>query len=318
MSIATLLKSINVGGKEFLLNKDLGIAPYFTFLIRKRIRQKKTCNIAVTGEAGDGKSYTGNQVATHLYKGWGSLDDKYAKKDPDFGLPGVVYGYNAYLKILLEVGMGYPIVFDEPSYAMGKREWYKQINQALVKTVESARSMVKPLIIPIINSSLLDKTIRSYLIQFMIVMHDRGKGVVYRIQPSQFQDKVYRKFICRIRYGMMENDRCNKDSCLGCKDIQGCQLLRARYEKKKASIMHSRYEQDLVETERMETSILTLKQLENIVFPHYKEFSKDRTLSVLLMQTVLREKLGIRIGRNKAYELGSSIKYNHQELFDQE
>lgn len=149
-------------------------------------------------------------------------------------------------------------------------------------------------------------------------MNDRGRGVVYRIQPSQFQDKVYRKFRCKIRYGMMDIDQCNRDTCLGCKELDECQIFRARYEKKKASIMISRYEQDLVETERMETSQLTINQLELIAFPHYEEYTKDKVLSVLLMQTVLREKLGIRIGRNKAYELGSTLKYNHQDVFDKE
>jgi len=313
----TEIKTVNIGGHEFKQNASLGIGPYFTNEIRKRVRKKKACNIAVVGEAGDGKSYTGLQVCRHLRKGWGMLNDRFAKYDPDYALPGVVYSYKEYLNILLKVGMGYPIEFDEPSYAMGKREWYKQINQALVKTVESARSMVKPLIIPIINISLLDKTIRGYLIQFMIVMHDRGKGVIYRIQPSQFQDKVYRKFFCTIRYGMMDNNQCNKDSCLGCRKLDNCYLMRARYEKKKANVMIERYEQDLVESERMETSQLTIDQLVKIALPHKELFTRDRVLNVLLMQTVLREELGIRIGRNKSYELGSTIKYTHPELFDE-
>lgn len=312
-----LLERINIGGWTFYQNADLGIAPYFTNTIRKRVKQKKTCNIAVVGEAGEGKSYQAAQVCRHLRKGWGELDDRYAKIDSDYKLPGIVFSYNQYLNVLLQVGMGYPIEFDEPSYAMGKREWYKQVNQALVKTVESARFMVKPLVIPIINMALLDKTIRSYLIQFMIVMTDRGKGIVYRIKPSQHQDKVYRRFFCRITYGMMDNDLCKKDSCIGCRKSETCQLFRARYERKKQDIQLQRYEQDLTETEKLEATRLTINQLEEIIFPHHDKYTEDGKLNVVRMQTVLSEKLGIRIGRNKSYTLADLLKYNHPETFSE-
>ena len=33
--------------------------------------------------------------------------------------------------------MGKCIVFDEPSYALGKRDWYKEIQKVLVHTIES-------------------------------------------------------------------------------------------------------------------------------------------------------------------------------------
>jgi len=269
----------------------------------------------VCGEAGEGKSYVGIEIGRSIDQTFGKLTSKYAKIDPLFGLPQVVFSYKGYLEVLLKLGRGHPIVFDEPSYAMGKREWYKQVNQALVKTVESARFMVKPLIIPIINTSLLDKTIRSYLIQYMVVLHDRGKGVVYRIQASQFQDKVYKRFLCRIRYGLMDHRECNKDSCLGCKKMEGCYLLRARYEKKKSSIQMKRYEQDLVDSYAVEGSRLTLEQLASLVIPLKEHFVEDNKINVVQMKLILRTEHGVRIGKNKSYDLKALLQLQHPNLF---
>jgi len=310
-----LLKSINIGGKEFKWNRDLGVAPYFTWKLRKRVRQKKACNVVVTGEAGEGKSYTAQQIARNIDPTFGAITKRYRKLDPEFILPQVVFSYKNYLDVLLKLPMGKPIVFDEPSYAMGKREWYKQVNQALVKTIESQRFLVKPLIIPIINTSLLDKTIRSYLIQFMVVMHDRGKGVVYRFQASQFQDKVYRKFVCRIKYGLMDNDKCNRDTCLDCKKIDDCMLLRARYEKKKQSIKMDRYQDDLEAATTRESERMTLEQLAEVVMPFFKDYTIDMKINVTKMKILLRERKGIRIGKNKSYDLRTLLEMKYPELF---
>ena len=95
----------------------------------------------MTGEAGVGKSYLAFVLALLL--------------DKKFGVDQIVYTYSDYMRLLRGLPMGRVIVFDEPSYAMGKRDWYKQINKVLVQTIESQRFKVHPLIIPIINKSLL-------------------------------------------------------------------------------------------------------------------------------------------------------------------
>ena len=310
-----LLRRTNIGGYEYLINKDLGVLPIFTWEIRNRVRQKKACNIVVVGEAGTGKSYVGMEICRSINRSFGRIDSRYAKLDPVFNIPQVVFSYNEYLQILLRLGRGHPIMLDEPSYAIGKREWYKQVNMAMVKSIESARFMVKPLIIPIINTSLLDKTIRSYLIQYMVVLHDRGRGVVYRIQASQFQEKVYKRFVCRIRYGMMDSNQCNRDSCLGCKKMKGCYLLRARYEKKKESIQLGRYAQDLEETKAMEGTRLTLEQLMEKAIPLMDQFTSDKQIDVTKMKLLIRTEHKIRIGNNKAYDLKKLMEIKHPEWF---
>jgi len=133
-----------------------------------------------------------------------------------FKLDQVVFTYKQYLRLILKLRMGKPIIFDEPSYAMGKRDWYKELNKALVLTIESQRFKVHPLFIPIINKALLDKTLRSYLIQFQIEMRDRGNAIAYRIYPSQHTEKIYRYTFCKLEYEMFDNHLCKRDSCLDC------------------------------------------------------------------------------------------------------
>ena len=140
------IPEMNWHGWVCKVDANRGIAPVFSRELQRRVNKKLASNTAVVGEAGIGKSYMAIQMARIL--------------DPNMTIEQVVFTYSEYLKVLMELKMGKPIVFDEPSYAMGKREWYKQVNQALVKTMESQRFMVKPLFISVININLLDKTIR--------------------------------------------------------------------------------------------------------------------------------------------------------------
>jgi hypothetical protein len=115
----------------------------------------------------------------------------------------------------------------------------------------------------------------------------------------------------------MDNDKCSKSTCLDCKELEdeSCKLLRAEYERKKASIQLGRYEQDLASAQQVETGRLTLNQLEQIILPHNEDYTDSGVINVLLMQTVLRNKLGHRIGRNKSYELASHLRYKYPEAF---
>ena len=161
--------------------------------IRARVKALKIVNCTVTGEAGVSKSYTASDVCRVLSPKHFSVDD-------------IVFTYSEFLRAVITALMGVPIEFDEPSYAMSKKDWYKDLVKALVKTIESFRFKGKPLFIPIINKALLEKDIRTYLLQYHVVMHDRGKGTVYRLYPSQFKDKVYSYEFCKLRYGLFDNN----------------------------------------------------------------------------------------------------------------
>jgi ABC-type dipeptide/oligopeptide/nickel transport system ATPase component len=260
--------------------------------------------ICVVGEAGSSKSYTAIQIARNI--------------DKRFGIDQIIFRYSEYCKELARNKHGVPIVFDEPSYAMGKREWYKEINQALVKTIESQRFLVRPLIIPIININLLDKTLRDYLVIFQVHITARGKGLVYRIRASQGEDKIYRYLMCRLDYPVLDASKCqreleakqedkNKSSCIDCKDIDSCTLLRAQYERKKMAVQLARYEQDEEQARTKEAKEFTDDQMLSMIEPYLEEAKDGERVIATKLRSLFYTKLGIKIGHNKAYALKSLI-----------
>jgi len=277
--------------------------------MRHRINKKQATNIVVTGEPGEGKSYQAIDICRVIQGLTKSGKDR-------FKLHQVVFTYRQYMRLILTLKMGLPIVFDEPSYAMGKRDWYKDLNKVLVQTIESQRFKVHPLFIPIINKALLDKTIRSYLIQFQVEMKDRGKATVYRIFPSQHTEKIYRYTFCHLEYDLFDNDKCSVDSCLDCDQLMTCDLFRARYERKKASIQDQRYESAYDQASKRETQALTDRQVVNQLYPlKEKILDEDGKISVSLLRVVASEELGIKIGHSRGYTIRNLLKYLHPNEF---
>jgi len=296
-----------IGQSDFLLDVDRAYFPHFTILMRSRVKAKKATNVVVSGEAGVGKSMICIQMALNI--------SPKKKGVPRFGIDNVVFTFKEFMEQVMKSGMGVPIVFDEPSYAMGKREWYKQVNQALVKTIESFRFKVRPLFIPIINISLLDKSVRSQLVQFHVVMHDRGRGSVYEISPSQFQDKTYWNYICELDYPMLNVAECPKTTCLGCKTLGNCPLLRAQYERKKAATQETRYAKAIEEESMRESRSMTIDEVKEEAMGYINEFFnvEKNMLDAELMRIVLRARCGIIIGKNKANHLKKLIVYEYPQ-----
>jgi len=307
------LKPMNLGGYEFLYNPSLGYFPYFSFALRKRVKQKKACNIVCSGESGIGKSYQMADIFRVLAPKYFSVDD-------------IVFRYPEFLRCVLTSVRGLPIEFDEPSYAMSKKDWYKEVTKALVKTIESFRFKGKPLGLPIINKALLEKDIRNYLIQFHIVVHDRGKATCYRTYPSSFKDAVYHYQFCKLQYRMFDNNLCSKDSCLDCRKLDPtektklpCPLFRAKYERKKISTQEERYEISLEEAEQRDIKEYSLDEIQSKAILHFdKYYDKDKDkIDKDLLAVILKRKYRIGIGHNKLYRLSAQIRYDHPELFNE-
>jgi len=303
------LKAMKIGAHEFMINTNVGYYPYFTMMLRKRIKAKKVINGVVTGEGGVGKSYQALDLCRVLSK-------RFAPED-------IVFTFTEFMRTVLTSRRGVPIMFDEPSYAMSKKDWYKDLTKALVKTIESFRFKGKPLFIPVINKSFLEKDIRNHLLQFHVVMNDRGKATVYRIFPSQFKDNIYNYEICKLRYGMFDNNLCKKDSCLACPKLlprdksKRCMIFRAKYERIKEVTQQERYKKALEEAEDSEYSKLSLDEIQAKAMLHFDRFynpDKD-DVDLNLLGTILKREENIRVGHNKLYRLKSQIKYDNPKLF---
>ena len=310
------LRIINYKGWRTLVSSELGVAPIFQRHIRWRTNNKLATNICVTGEPGIGKSYLAIDIARVFEGIYKSKPD--GKLKERFSVDQIVFTHSEYMNLLIHLTMGKAIVFDEPSYAMGKRDWFKDLQKVLVQTLESQRFLVHPLFIPIINMSLLDKTIRSYLIQFQIHVVGRGHAWVYRLSPSQATDKVYRQFMCELFYHQFDSKLCNLDSCLGCKKLDVCQVFRAQYERKKREVQFIRYEQAKDQALVKESRELTDSQLEEMLEPYITDLLSEKTgrLSISKMKVLLRKKEKVAISTWKAYQIKGTLEAKHPELFD--
>jgi len=278
---------MKVAGHEIPYNTAEGIYPLLLMSIGKRINAKKAVNIAITGEAGVGKSYFAIQLARKI--------------DKDFDIDKqVVFDFKEFLEAVIDLKMGKPIVFDEPSYAISKHDWYKQINNALRKTIESFRFKVHPLIIPVINIELLDKTVRSYLLQYHVILTDRGRGTAYRLNASQFEAKNYRSAICNLEWKLYKQI-CTRESCLGCRDLKDCFEWPAVYERKKALVQEERYEDSLNEAYESERKRMTDEQIVEALTEYADLYTVGEEIKIPKLRAVLFEKEGCKIGKNKAY-----------------
>ncbi|MCJ7459221.1 MAG: hypothetical protein MUP17_09540 [candidate division Zixibacteria bacterium] len=310
------LQLMNYNGFQTLVSGELAVRPIFQDHIRWRTNQKLCTNICLTGEPGIGKSYQAIDIARVFEGIYQSSSGEWKQR---LKLEQIVFTHSDYMELLLRLKMGKVVIFDEPSYAMGKRDWFQDIQKVLVHTLESQRFLIHPLFIPIINMSLLDKTIRSYLIQFQIHVLGRGHAYVYRMSPSQATDKIYREFMCELFYHQFDSHLCYKDSCLGCKKIESCQIFRAQYERKKRSTQVIRYEQAKDQAQQKESADLTDSQLETMVWNNIDKLLNSKgKLDVSKMRYFLRDEFKVHLSIWKGYNIKGLIEAAHPERFEEE
>lgn len=305
------LNWMNYNGYAVAYSEELGIGPLFLNIIMECINKKMSCNIIITGRPGISKSY----VAWGLARLIEGLTDG---GNDRFKLDQVVFKFSEFMEQVMKLKAGKPIVFDEPSYAMSKQDWYKELDKALMKTLESFRFKQHPLIIPVINKSLLNKTIRDHLIIYQVVMYDRGVGSVYELSSSQFEDKVYRNKIEDIYMNMFDYDQCQIDSCLDCpklEDKDSCHLFRAEYERKKAGIQEERYDDTLTMAKAAESRTVTNDTLVSKIEAKQTQwiYTQKGFLEPAWIQTTLAEENHI-IGLDRATTIAKKVQLKHPDL----
>jgi hypothetical protein len=309
------LQILNYNGYQALVSGELAVRPIFQDHIRWRTNHKLCTNVCLTGEPGIGKSYQAIDIA-RVFEGL--YYDVHGKLKQRFKVEQIVFTHSDYMELLLKLKMGKAIVFDEPSYAMGKRDWFQDLQKVLVHTLESQRFLIHPLFIPIINMSLLDKTIRNYLIQFQIHVLGRGHAYVYRLNPSQATEKIYREFMCELFYHQFDSNLCSKDSCLGCQKLNECPIFRAQYERKKKATQAIRYEQAKDQAQAKESSELTETQIEKMIMPEIQNMKNEKNgkIDIHKIRIFLRNQ-GILVSRWRLYQVKGNIESEHPEWFEE-
>ena len=151
---------------------------------------------------------------------------------------------------------------------------------------------------------------------FQVDWLDRGFARVFQLSPSQKEDKTYYNFICNLEYGLMDNDLCDRDSCLDCKKLETCPFFRVLYERKKEVTQFSKYEQIKQDAIIKESRELTLDQILKIAYDLKDKFTTEKAINARKLRLILKEPpTKIIIGHNKAYDLKTLLEYRYPDDF---
>lgn len=116
--------------------------------------------------------------------------------------------------------------------------------------------------------------------------------------------------MCTLEYDLFDSHLCQRASCLDCdkltkKDSESysCNIFRAQYERKKASIQETRYEQAKELAAKTETKELTIKQIENLAITLKERWLDEDRINVQRLRIALQDEYGVNLSNNRAYKL---------------
>ena len=238
----------------------------------RKINNKESLVIAVTGGPGTGKTYFGMQLACILDPDFNITDTPAPPPTEDngqitFDRSHIMYltGPDSPLK------RGQAIVPDETHFGVGSRSWGNKEQQALTNYIAAIRSKGLILILIVLHTTMLDKMIRDYVINYEIHMTRRGEGMVYRRWFPQFGKEIFKKKLGKLCLTMPDSELCNYPSCLGCRnldpkdDSRRCDTLRAIYERRKNEFLNEKGKQ--AEEENKENTYHTFDEILEKILP---------------------------------------------------
>lgn len=241
-------KGVNrfVNWHGFRCEMGSGYGTQFLDELESRRNSIEATLIVVTGGGGMGKTYFCLRLAE-------ILDPKF---DVDLQVP---FGAQEFMQLIgpdSPLGMGRVIILDESQYGASSRDWYKDIQKDLMKQLEAVRSKGLIIFLVALNEQTLDLVARSYVLTHKIHMLSRGNGRVYKYNLGPFSKSPYPKTLSRSEHMLLPGaEECEHSTCLTCqfsglskrmwrsrktwveRGVQVCQIIRARYERKKRSFL---------------------------------------------------------------------------------
>jgi hypothetical protein len=216
-------------------NPSLGLSPFFSDEVMRRVHLRMPVNIVFCGQPGNSKSYSAMQFCKHT--------------DKEFNESQICYKYDEVIELQLKLPEFRPILMDEPEFIAGNRTWHVDMQRALISTLRSARFLCHPLVVPTLNRALLDLVVRRYLINFMVWFNVRGRGVAYELLPSRFSEEVRFNRLGTVFFEMLDVSTCPADWCMTCPKFKddSCKTLRSQYEHLRQRIQLERYASELKE-----------------------------------------------------------------------
>jgi len=168
----------------------------FLKLLYERNTQKlgaKNLNCALIGESGSGKSYAGLRICETYYK-------DYLNKD--FTVNNVVFSISEFLERVGEFGVDEKnscLIFDDSGLKYSSARWFDELNQILGYTLQSYRYRIINVFFTIPVLKWLDRVGRGML-HGKIELKSIGNGAYYKVRYNQFNDKIYNRRTCLIKF----------------------------------------------------------------------------------------------------------------------
>ena len=110
MTLQDDIKVVNYHGFRMLHSKQSSVAPYFSNMVTRSIREKRACNCVFTGHAGVGKSYLATNVARTIEGRYLAADGIWKDR---FKIDQVVFTFSAFMSLVTQLKMGKIIIFDD-------------------------------------------------------------------------------------------------------------------------------------------------------------------------------------------------------------
>lgn len=263
-----------------------------------KINTQQSVVITVTGPPGIGKTYIGIILGQFF-------DELFHCTDIPPPPPNIDDGQVTFERahILYLTGKDSPlkreqvILIDETHFGMGARKWQDREQQELTDYIAAIRSKGYVLILIVLNTQMIDKMIRDFVVNYELSVTKRGEAIVYRRWFPPHAKDAYRKRLGKIVLPLPDFDKCSYPSCLRCKALRNnCPTIRAIYERRKEYFLNSKTEEKIEEEE--ESNLKNDDDLVELLWPYWgNKIRKDMSIDTIEsdIRIVLDEECKINI-----------------------
>ncbi len=144
-----------------------------------------------TGLPNWGKSYWDMAVMEDFHKDWGLPD--FRGKYLDHANPPIVFNSYQFWLRMQTCGEWEWTLWDEPNKGLSHRDWYLDMNKAVVTYIQTFRFKHKPLLLALPHIRLLDKSARAVMVG-EAMMKRPGLARVHQLEPDYFGTREFFKY----------------------------------------------------------------------------------------------------------------------------
>ena len=173
------------------------VSAWFWEEMDERRKREKNFVALITGPPGRGKTLFGIRLAEELHHRWG------VQISPE--LPICIYNPLSFWNFMEKSPDWTVAKWDEPNKGLSHRQWYEEMNKAVVTYLQTFRFKKKNLLLMLPSARLVDKSARA-VCAFEIMMKEPGLGRVYQLIQNDFGStpEFWKQFRGEIKLNMPE------------------------------------------------------------------------------------------------------------------